>query len=189
MQLIGSVTSPFVRRLRLLLTDVDYDFLTLDIYSEAGSAVLKENNPAKKIPVLKDGEKTIFDSRVIFNYLREKLAMPALTWQQENLLTMIDAANDSLVTLFLCRNSKLPVEDDILFFNLQKSRIDAVLTALDTEVAAGKFTDWQYPAICLFCLLDWVEFRQVTPWQQHSNLLAFHQQAAQREDAQATDPR
>lgn len=38
MQLIGSVTSPFVRRLRLLLTDVDYDFLALDIFSEAGSA-------------------------------------------------------------------------------------------------------------------------------------------------------
>ena len=189
MQLIGSITSPFVRRLRLLLTNVDYDFLTLDIFSEAGSAVLTENNPAKKIPVLKDGDKTIFDSRIIFNYLREKLNLAPVTWQQENLLTMIDAANDSLVTLFICRNSKLPVEDDILFFNLQKSRIDAVLTALDKEVADGSFTDWQYPAICLFCLLDWVEFRQVTPWQQHPNLVAFHQQSAQREDAQATDPR
>ena len=189
MQLIGSVTSPFVRRIRLYLIDTEYDFLAINIFSDEGRLVLNDNNPAKKIPVLKDGDKTIFDSRIIFNYLNKKLNNPELTWQQENLLTLIDAANDSLVSMFICKNSALPVESDVLFFNLQRERVEAVLIALNEAAVNGDFANWQYPEVCLFCLLDWVEFRQLTPWRQHQGLVDFYQRAQTQKGVKETDPR
>lgn len=189
MQLIGSVTSPFVRRIRLLLSNVEHDFLTIDIFSVEGQLILGDSNPAKKIPILKDGEHTIFDSRVIANYLNEKLSLKKLTWEQENLLTMIDAANDSLVSLFICSKSDLSTDEDRLFFTLQRERIKAVLTALDKAATNHEFTGWQYPQICLFCLLDWIDFRDLTQWRHYKGLVDFYDEACKREDTQATNPR
>lgn len=189
MQLIGSLTSPFARRTRLLLNDVEHEFISLDIFSAEGHSELGENNPAKKIPILKDEGHTIYDSRIIFNYLSEKLALEKLTWHQQNLLTMIDAANDSLVSLFLSMKSELPVNEDRLFFQLQHGRVDAVLVALNNAAVNGDFAGWAYPEICLFCLLDWITFRELVEWQHLEGLVAFYQTALQREECIATDPR
>ena len=46
MKLIGSTTSPYVRRIRLLLDDSDYEFVNLDIYGQ-GRDELRRNNPAQ----------------------------------------------------------------------------------------------------------------------------------------------
>lgn len=40
MQLFGSTTSPFVRRLRLYLNDRQYEFINLDIFSNEGREIL-----------------------------------------------------------------------------------------------------------------------------------------------------
>ena len=100
MQLIGSVASPYVRRTRLLLVDVDYEFRDLAIY-DADKAELARRNPTLKIPVLIDGETTLFDSRVIQRYLASRLGQAPLEWDEENQLTVIDGANDAFVALFL----------------------------------------------------------------------------------------
>jgi len=50
MQLIGSTTSPYVRRIRLLLDDQPYEFINLNIYGE-GRDELRRTNPTLKIPV------------------------------------------------------------------------------------------------------------------------------------------
>lgn len=189
MQLIGSVTSPFARRTRILLHKVEHEFVSLDIFSAEGHAELGEKNPAKKIPILKDEGHTIYDSRVIFNYLSEKLQLEKLTWHQQNLLTMIDAANDSLVSLFLSMKSDLPVNEERLFFQLQHGRVDAVLVALNNAVINDDFSDWAYPEICLFCLLDWITFRELVQWQHHEGLVSFYQKAQLRDDCKQTDPR
>lgn len=189
MQLIGSVTSPFARRTRILLNDVEHDFVSLDIFSSEGHTELGENNPAKKIPILKDEEHTIYDSRVIYNYLSEKLGLEKLTWHQQNLLTMIDAANDSLVSLFLSKKSDLPINEEYLFFQLQHGRVDAVLEALNKAAMNGDFEHWAYPEICLFCLLDWITFRELVKWQHLDGLVNFYNTAITREDCKLTDPR
>ncbi len=44
MKLIGSTTSPYVRRIRLLLNDEPYEFINLDIYGE-GRDELRRTNP------------------------------------------------------------------------------------------------------------------------------------------------
>lgn len=70
MRLIGTHTSPFVRKVRIVLAEkrIDYEFI-VDSPGEPASRV-PEFNPLGKIPVLvtEDGTK-LFDSRVIVEYL------------------------------------------------------------------------------------------------------------------------
>lgn len=199
MKLIGSTTSPYVRRIRLYLASLnisDYQFVNLDIFSPTGRDTLTENNPAQKVPALILGEDygvdCIYDSRVIFRFLQQHYNQAELTWQQENLLTLIDAANDSFVSLLLSIRSQQSVTEDRLFYNLQHERIENVLTSLDKSVNQQSFSDWSYPSICLFCLLDWVVFRDLHCLDKYSHLSAFYQQSLQGEFKRviaATDPR
>ena len=70
MKLIGSYTSPFVRKVRIVLAEkkIEYEFV-LDSPWTPESAV-PNINPLGKIPVLVlDDETALFDSRVISEYL------------------------------------------------------------------------------------------------------------------------
>jgi glutathione S-transferase len=70
MKLIGSLTSPYVRKTRVVLAEkkIDYDFVIDSPWLE-GSQV-PNLNPLGKIPVLVlDDESTLYDSRVIVEYL------------------------------------------------------------------------------------------------------------------------
>lgn len=189
MKLLGSTTSPFVRRLRIYLTDKAYEFVNLDIFAEQDRAVLTVNNPTKKIPALIDGELCIYDSRVIYRYLAEKFSEDNLSWQQENLLTLIDSVNDALVSMLLLKRSNIDTQQDALFFNLQRERTDSVFTTLDKAVADDQFNDWHYPAICLWCLLDWVDFRELAEWRRYAHLVQFFEQNKDRDILAKTDPR
>lgn len=188
MRLLGSTTSPFVRRTRLLLADRDYEFVNLDIYGDDRDR-LRERNPALKIPVLEDDDQTIFDSRVIFRYLTRKFEMAPLGWDQENLLTLIDAAADSFVSLLLCQRSGLDINADRLFFNLQRERVAVTLHELALRVEQGGFREWHYPSICLYCLVDWVDFRQLADFKGLEALLDFRDRNRDRPAVSLTDPR
>ncbi len=189
MKLLGSTTSPFVRRIRVYLDGKDYLFVNLDIFAEQDRKLLTDNNPTQKIPALLDDELCIYDSRVIHRYLAEKYEQPALSWQQENLLTLIDSVNDSLVSKLLLQRSNIDTMQEGLFFNLQRERAEIVFTALDEEVAKGSFGQWDYPAICLWCLLDWTDFRDLAKWRHLTNLCRFFDQHASLTILSSTDPR
>ncbi|PCI61162.1 MAG: glutathione S-transferase [Gammaproteobacteria bacterium] len=201
MKLYGSTTSPYVRRIRLYLamladknkTDSLYQFVNMDIFSEAGRAQLLADNPTLKVPYLVDAEQNIFDSRVIFRYLNKKHSQPELSWREENLLTVIDAVNDSLVSLFLIKRSGLDNTQDYLFFNLQNERAATIISQLNTEVLNGNFEVWDYPTICLFCLLDWASLRELFPFDEFPALTKLMQKYKEQENLSSavkeTDPR
>lgn len=188
MKLLGSATSPYVRRTRLLLGDRDYAFASLDIYG-ADRDVIRANNPALKVPMLIDNDQAIYDSRIIARYLSAKMGLEPLTWAQENQLTLIDAANDSLVTIALSKKSGLETGGDILFYDLQHERIARSIDALSEMAAAGAFGAWHYPSICAFCLVDWAEMRGLFDFSGHQPLLDLRARFADRAMVAETDPR
>ncbi len=70
MKLIGSHTSPYVRKVRIVMTEkkLDYTFVLEDVWSEQTRIV--DANPLGKIPCLiMEGGEALFDSRVIVEYL------------------------------------------------------------------------------------------------------------------------
>ena len=70
MKLIGSLTSPYVRKVRIVMAEkkLDYQLLHEDVWA-ADSAIVAAN-PLGKVPCLvMEGGEAVFDSRVIVEYL------------------------------------------------------------------------------------------------------------------------
>ncbi len=70
MKLIGSLTSPFVRKVRVVLAEkkLDYKFEVEDVW--AADTQIMQSNPLGKVPCLvMEGGEAIFDSRVIVEYV------------------------------------------------------------------------------------------------------------------------
>src|SRR3954454_3545282 len=69
MKLIGSLTSPYVRKVRVVLAEkkLDYNFILEDVW---GSDAILASNPLGKVPCLvMEGAEAVFDSRVIVEYV------------------------------------------------------------------------------------------------------------------------
>ena len=70
MKLIGAVTSPYVRKVRIVMAEkkLDYQFVPEDVWS--ADTRIAESNPLGKVPCLvMEGGEAVFDSRVIVEYL------------------------------------------------------------------------------------------------------------------------
>lgn len=66
MKLVGSMTSPFVRKIRVQLQEkeIPYEFVTEDVWKADSN--IAQHNPLGKVPCLiLDGGQTVFDSLVI----------------------------------------------------------------------------------------------------------------------------
>ncbi len=69
MKLIGSPTSPYVRKVRVVMAEkkLDYQFLVEDVW---GNDAILKSNPLGKVPCLvMEGGEAVFDSRVIVEYV------------------------------------------------------------------------------------------------------------------------
>ena len=69
MKLIGSLTSPYVRKVRVVMAEkkLDFQLVLEDVWNQ--DAILK-SNPLGKVPCLvMEGGEAVFDSRVIVEYL------------------------------------------------------------------------------------------------------------------------
>ena len=70
MKLIGSATSPYVRKVRIVMAEkrLDYEFVSEDVWSAA--TTIAESNPLGKVPCLvMEGAEALVDSHVIVEYL------------------------------------------------------------------------------------------------------------------------
>lgn len=70
MKLIGALTSPYVRKVRIVMSEkkLEYQFITEDVWSAATQ--IQHSNPLGKVPCLiMEGGEAVFDSRVIVEYL------------------------------------------------------------------------------------------------------------------------
>jgi glutathione S-transferase len=189
MKLYGSQTSPYVRRIRLLLAQTEHEFINLNIFAEADRQTLASINPTLRIPMLEDDEKIIFDSGVIYRYLAGQLDIAPLNWYQENQLSVINAVNDSLVMLLQCTRSGFDTSDDKLFFNLQRERVVTSLYVLERQAANGEFANWDYVAMALYSLIDWTLFRQLLELEDYPALLEFVVNNAGKAGVAQSDPR
>jgi glutathione S-transferase len=69
MKLIGALTSPYVRKVRIVLAEkkLDYQFVLEDVWA---SDAISAANPLGKVPCLvMEGAEAVFDSRVIVEYV------------------------------------------------------------------------------------------------------------------------
>jgi glutathione S-transferase len=181
MKLIGSVASPYARRIRMLLEgQQDYEFETLNVFSEEGQKAISEHSPTRRVPILIDGDKTIWDSFLITKYL-----YPSTDLEQDKVLVLINEANDSAINLFQLKFFGMDSEGTSEFSKIQTRRIETILSYFEEKIPSE-----EVQKVWLFCLLDWLDFRTVLDWRdKNPKLSQLVDQMKTSEAAQKTDPR
>ena len=98
MKLIGALTSPYVRKVRIVMAEkkLDYQFELEDVWS---SDAIVKSNPLGKVPCLVlDGGEAIFDSRVIVEYLDTRSPVSRLIPNDPAVANLIVLAATELTT-------------------------------------------------------------------------------------------
>lgn len=175
--LIGSLPSPFVRRIRLVMEHIPHEFKALNIYEPKDAEELKKYTPINQIPVLLDGDTKVWDSRIIFNYLSEKHKINKLSWQEENLLTSIDGALNAGVAILLMKRSGIDTNHSYMIVDRHKERIHSILNFLKNYAETEGLVNWNFITMSLYSFLDWGLFREIidlTERPEYLNFLATH---------------
>jgi glutathione S-transferase len=188
--LVGSHPSPFVRRLRLLMEGIPYEFKAMNIYEKEGAEELHRLNPTHQIPLLLENGKPVWDSRVIFNHLNRAHGLEKMDIDKENLLTVMERMLDAAIAKFLLVNrSGVPADSDMMYLQRQRDRMDSTFEWLQTWMRSEAAEQWSFPTMTLYSALDWIQFREVHPLGQRPETAAFLARHAHRAVVQATDPR
>ncbi len=136
-QLISFKLCPFVQRTVIALRekDVDYDITYIDL--AARPAWFKVISPLGKVPVLRVGDATIFESAVINEYLDEVYVPrlhPADPLQRAHNRAWIEFAS------VLTQNQyQLCLADTTASFAAARERVDAGLDQLERQLSAGPY--------------------------------------------------
>ena len=183
--LYGSQTSPFVRRIRILMNGLNYQFKEMNIFGDDADE-LNRINPINQIPVLVDGEATIWDSRQIFNYLNAFHRFQNMDWEDENRLTAIDGAMNSAVSLLLMQRSGINTSEPIMYAQRQKERIESILDYLNPYIKDQALNEWNFHTISLYCFLDWGQFRNLFELKNRPDCLKLLEMYADKEIIKTT---
>ncbi|MHA6495047.1 glutathione S-transferase family protein [Pseudomonas borbori] len=200
--LLYSATSPFVRKIMLLLRETgQLDQVTLEsvqVSPTSPNALVNAGNPAGKIPALRlaDGS-VLHDSQVILDYLdRQHDGQPLIPldgparWQRLTLASLADAMLDAAV-LIRYETFLRPAEkrwDDWLA--AQQDKIERGLAHLEAEAVTELARRFDIAAIAVACALGYLDFRQPElNWRQrYPQLASWYAEVSQRPSLQATQP-
>ncbi len=171
MKLIGSLTSPYVRKVRVVLAEkkLDYNFVLEDVW---GSDAILASNPLGKVPVLvMEGAEAVFDSRVIVEYVdtlspvgklipqsgRERVEVR--TWE-----ALADGLLDAGVSARLERtwNGRTDAQRCDAWIDRQMVRIAATLKSISQGLGDKPFcvgTHFSLADIAIGCALMYLDFR------------------------------
>lgn len=186
MKLIGSLTSPFVRKVRIVLAEkkIECEF-ELDS-PWAPETNIPNLNPLGKVPVLAiDDESVLFDSRVICEYLdnvapNNKL-MPATNRERTEVKrweALADGICEAAGNIFL--EKKRPVEKQSSdWIARQESKIIRGLDYMAAQLAENTWcigTHFTLADIASGCALGYLAFRfpEIDWSEKHPNLARLH---------------
>ena len=169
MKLIGSLTSPYVRKVRIVLAEkrIGYDF-EVDSPWNADSHV-PNHNPLGKIPILiLDDGSTLFDSRVIVEYLDSVNPVSRLIPESNRHRIMVkrwealaDGICDAAATVFLERK-RPAAEQSAEWISRQLTKVAQGLEAAARDLGDKKWCDgntYTLADIALGCMLGYLAFR------------------------------
>ena len=200
MKLIGSLTSPYVRKVRVVLAEkkLDYNFVLEDVW---GSDAILASNPLGKVPclVMEDGG-AMFDSHVIVEYLDtltpvSKL-IPANSRERSEVKCWEALADGVLEAGVLIRLENLQRSEEIrsqAWIDRQQRKIDAGLKAMSAGLAEKPFcsgTHYSLADVAVGCALGWLSFRfpEITWREDYPTLAKLFEKLSERPSFKDTVP-
>lgn len=203
MKLIGSATSPYVRKVRIVMAEkkLDYQFVTEDVWS--AQTTIHASNPIGKVPclVMEAGE-AVFDSRVIVEYLDTlspvgKL-IPAGGRERAEVKTWEALADGLLDAALLARMEAVWTERDDsqrcqAWIDRQMNKIEHTLQAMNKCLGDKAFCSGIHMSlsdIAVGCALAYLDFRfaQLNWRSPYPNLHKLHDKLSLRPSFIDTTP-
>ena len=171
MKLIGSLTSPYVRKVRVVMAEKKLDY-QLDLEDVWGNDKMLKSNPLGKVPclVLPGGE-AIFDSRVIVEYLDTRSPVSRLipegTRERVEVRTWEALADGILDAAILARleqtwPGRTAEQRSQAWTDRQLSRVHASLAAISKGVGEKPWCSGIHLSladIAVGCALGYLDFR------------------------------
>lgn len=203
MKLIGSTTSPYVRKVRIVMAEkkLDYQFVNEDVW--AADTNISASNPLGKVPCLiMEGSEALFDSRVIVEYVdtlspvgklipdRGRERAEVKTWEALS-DGLLDAA--ILARLEATWHGRKDGERSQAWIERQLKKIDDSLIAMDRALAERSNcvgTHLSLADIAVAVAVGYLDFRFPSiDWRsQHSNLATLYERLSQRQSFKDTQP-
>ncbi len=203
MKLIGAVTSPYVRKVRIVMAEkkLDYQFVTEDVW--AADTSITQSNPLGKVPCLvMEGGEALFDSRVIVEYVDTlspvgKLIPPTgreraevKTWE-----ALADGVLDAAILARLEASwvGRKDSERSTAWLDRQLKKIHDSLAAMERALQDRQYctgTHMSLADIAVGCALGYLDFRFAhIDWRsEHANLAQLYDRLAQRQSFKDSAP-
>ena len=202
MKLIGALTSPYVRKVRVVMAEkkLDYQLELEDVW--ASDAILKAN-PLGKVPCLvMEGGEAVFDSRVIVEYVdtlspvgrlipeRGRERAEVRTWE-----ALADGLLDAAILARLEQTwaGRTAAQRSAAWTDRQLDRVNSALAAMSQglgEKAWCSGSHFSLADIAVGCGLGYLDFRfPAIDWRgRHANLARLHAKLAARQSFVDTAP-
>ena len=203
MKLIGSLTSPYVRKVRIVLAEkkLDYKFDLDNVWSP--DTHISEANPLGKVPCLvMEGGEAVFDSRVIVEYVdtlspvgkliplsgRERVEVK--TWEALG-DGLLDAA--ILARLEATYDGRTEAQRSQVWIDRQMAKVHASLKAMSQGLGERPWCTGTYHSladIAVGCALGYLDFRFAhIAWRSdYPNLARLYDKLSQRQSFIDTAP-
>jgi glutathione S-transferase len=201
MKLIGSLASPYVRKVRVVMAEkkLDYEFVLEDVW--ASDTKIQQFNPIGKVPclIMEDGG-AMFDSRVIVEYLDTlspvgKLVPPngreraeVKCWE-----ALADGVLDAGILVRLEKTKRPEPQQSREWINRQMAKVHEGLKAMssglkDTPFCAGNH--YTLADVAVGCTLGWLSFRfaEIKWRDDHPNLGKLYDKLSDRPSFKDTMP-
>jgi len=199
MKLVGSYTSPYVRKISIVMLEkgITFEFVN-DMPYEAQNKVT-QYNPLGKVPALVTDDGDVwFDSPIIVQYLELLDIAPALL-PREPLASLkirqIEALADGIMDAGLVsvrEQARPPAQQSETELLRQREKITRSLDALEKYVADGTLNanELNIATIAVACAMSYLNFRHVSPgWcVDRPNLVKLVETLFQRESFARTEP-
>lgn len=180
MKLYGSLTSPFVRKVRILVAEkaLACDFVPENPRLPGSNA--QRLNPLGKVPLLElDDGGALHDSPVIIEYLDSLSPGPLVPaasparWTVLRLQALADGMLESIIRVWL-EERRPEAERRLDFIAWESRRIERALDALESEPRTGPYftTSFSVADISVGVALEYLDLRLPQDWRGRSRDLA-----------------
>jgi glutathione S-transferase len=200
MKLIGTLNSPFTRKVRVVLAEkrIDCEFV-IDAPNDAGSRVANYN-PLGKVPVLvMDDATTIFDSRVIVEYLDNASPVAKLIPEDTRQRTQVrrcealaDGCTDATVLISM-EKRRPAAQQSAPALGRQQGKVDRALAVMAEELGSRNWCSgdaYSLADIAVGCSLGYLDLRLPDlNWRKaYPNLARLAERLSQRPSFKDTAP-
>lgn len=192
----GTVTSPYVRRVRAVALELGVEVALVDTFTEDGNAQLRALSPIWKVPAAKHGDVILYDSAVITQHLLRHHGPATMErWDEDdvatrNLVTVIDGALDALINVFyLAKDDVTPAQAS--YVAKQSARAESAMTWIEANLPESTLDADRplgLPALALYTTADWMRFRGTYDVSRHPRVMRLMDALSARPSLRETAP-